>query len=321
MQKTHTRDSKYHLIVNLIKDISLLISTPEEETIRLINSSQDAYKRYTIKKKTGGERVIFQPSKATKAIQYSVINLLLRKLPIHDSAMAYRKGIPSPLKRNAELHSRFKYSIRIDFKDYFPSIKPADLVYYLKKNKLELNDVEFEYIKRTFFPRSYISPGLPIGAPGSPIISNIVMFELDEKIDQMSGLISPHFCYTRYADDIIFSSDTKGACADFLDKLPEVLSNNRHPKLTINKEKTLFMSTKNQRRITGLIITPDRKISLGRSYKRYIKSLAFRFLKNNLSAKELNMLKGHLAYIIDNDPPFFNSLVMKYGKDINELLK
>ena len=63
------------LLFTIYTKISQLVSIPEKEVLLIINGAQDAYKRYTIKKKNGGKRVIFQPSKATKKIQYSIINL------------------------------------------------------------------------------------------------------------------------------------------------------------------------------------------------------------------------------------------------------
>ncbi len=56
------------------------------------------------------------------------MQLLLNKLPIHKIAVAYRRGLKSPIKKTAEKHSVFRYTVNIDIKDFFPSIKPNDLL-------------------------------------------------------------------------------------------------------------------------------------------------------------------------------------------------
>jgi RNA-directed DNA polymerase len=307
--------------MELIKRISEVLAISESDIERMISESPTSYKKYSIPKKNGGSRKIFQPSKATKSLQYVIINLFLKSLKVHDSAKAYKKGFQSPLKTNAFLHKDFNYSVRVDFQDYFPSIKFVDLNYFLKKYNLNFTKKELGYINKIFFPEDYISKGLPIGAPGSPIISNIVMYELDEKISSMVQSLSKPSCYSRYSDDIIFSTNEKGKSKIFIKKLEQILEKCNSPKLKLNQSKTYFMSRKNIRKITGLIITPDQNISIGRDKKRYIRKLIYDYYKNNLEESKVICLKGYLAFILDNEPNFYNKLVLKYGNIVNLILK
>ncbi|TBT09895.1 RNA-directed DNA polymerase, partial [Vibrio parahaemolyticus] len=70
---------------------------------------------------------------------------------------------------------------------------------------------------------------LSIGAPSSPVISNLVMKELDQEII--------HFCeeksiaYSRYADDLTFSTNNIAYFSDLLPYIYELLSYTQSPKL------------------------------------------------------------------------------------------
>ncbi len=306
---------------NLINEISRFLCLPIEEIRSVVNKSPTLYKRYYINKKKGGKREIFHPAKSLKAIQYAFIHLYLLSLPIHKISIGYIKGLKSPLRMNAKLHSKFKYSVRIDFKDFFSSITSNDLVYYLKKYKLEFTYEDYKLIRKVIFPHSKISKGLPIGAPISPIVSNIVMYDLDNKIYNYSKELDPSSEVTRYVDDIVFSSNNLKFCKQFVKELKKILTDSATPKLSINQKKTMFMSKYDHREITGLVVTPDQKVSIGRAKKRYIKKMLFDCVNNNSSKDEKKYLSGYLAFILDVEPSFYNSLVLKYGVKVNQILK
>jgi len=301
--------------------ISEILNIPIDDVVHYINLAPNSYKMYHIPKKKGGYRKIFHPSKQSKAIQYVIINHLFKKLLVHESTMAYKKGFKSPIKNHVQLHSKFSFSIRIDFKDFFPSIKAIDLNPYLLKTFNYLNDQDIDDINNICFPKNHISAGLPIGAPASPIISNIVMYELDEEISKLAKKINPKSSYSRYADDLIFSSNRKEDCKVFFEELEAILIKTKSPSLRINKDKTLFMSRRNRRVITGLFITPNNTISIGRNKKRYIKKLAFDYIQGNLDEKGTNQLRGYLSFVMDTEPDFINRLVMKYGSELNKIYR
>lgn len=73
--------------------------------------------------------------------------------------------------------------------------------------------------------------------------------------------------------------------------------------------------------ITGLIVTPNGDVSIGRRNKRYIKKLLFDFSKSKISDKNKSYLKGYLSYIEDVEPDFLNSLSLKYGAALLEKIR
>jgi hypothetical protein len=291
----------------------------------LAAKAQSTYRHYKIPKKRGGERTIYHPSKTTKGLQYALMHLLKETLPPHECAKAFVRGLSSPLRKNAEAHAGLPYTLRIDFKDFFPSIRPDDLVAAIEGGttlaKRVLSAEEQTFLTQVLFVRYRDGLlGLPIGAPSSPMVSNAIMRSLDESIQTYA--LSHDFVYTRYADDLIFSTAAKGASKPFLDGLREIVGKSPHPKLTINEKKTLFMSRNSRRAITGLIISPDGTLSIGRSLKRRLRALVNDFQNGKLQEHDKHRLQGYLAFVLDVEPGFYNRLCQKYtGRVLEHALK
>ena len=100
--------------------ISSVLSLPLSEINEIIDKKcNNSYYIYKIEKKnSNGKRKIFHPSKKIKSIQYLLTNLIFNKIRIHDNAMAYVKGKKNPLRKNALKHSKFRYNIKVDFKNF-----------------------------------------------------------------------------------------------------------------------------------------------------------------------------------------------------------
>jgi len=308
--------------MGLLKEsIAIFAGISKEELEALVNKAQHTYKRYYIPKKSGGSRRIHHPSSETKLIQYILIDILLEKLSIHHLATGYRENVS--IKDNVNYHKDYEYSIRMDFRNFFPSIKFGDLKRILAKSGIEkkysLSDEDYELIKQTCFTKE--TNGLAVGAPCSPIISNSIMFDFDSELESRTKSLNPDSIFTRYADDIVFSTNKEGECEKFENLMEDIVEENESPDLEIHDGKTYYMSRANKKMITGLIVTPDGKISIGRDNKRYIKKLVFDYKNNQLSEEKTKYLTGYLSYILDVEPSFYNSLVQKYSAETMELIK
>ena len=215
-----------------------------------------------------------QPEKQLQVLQKilrtRILNNNEKMFPIHGLATAYKEG--TNIKENAEKHLGNQYILRLDFKKFFDSIIRANFLNYLKNRNLYpeyrdfICDIAF---KDDSTDNKNLS--LPIGASTSPIISNILLYCFDDHISKYCHSLD--VIYTRYADDLTFSHNEKtklqgieNQVRETLKKLP-YLSN-----LQINHEKTLHMLKKGRRKITGLYLTPEGKISIGRNKKNYIKN-------------------------------------------------
>lgn len=304
---------------SLIDIVAGYLGYTREETLQLSERAPKTYRRYTIPKKKGGRRTIHHPSKQTKALQYALMETFLSRLTIHSCAAAYRRNIGSPLLKNAILHAHYSYSVRVDFSDFFHSISPADLFNQVNNNGINLSTADKEFIKDCLFIRvPNERKGLAIGAPSSPIVSNIVMYSLDEQIRAITNVISNQAAYSRYADDIFFSINLRGGCQSFYHSLRELISNTNSPRLAINNRKTMFSSRASRRVVTGLFIRPDGGTSIGRRNKRYIRKLLFDLSQENISLEKHKYLSGYIAFILNVEPDLYNRLVLKYGDNLLE---
>lgn len=278
-----------------------------------------------IRKSTPGKfRIISRPSAELEILQRWLVLRFFEKMEIHDSAMAFRRG--RSILANAQIHAKSRYLVRIDFANFFPSIRYADLAFALSKSKKlahifsEYPDIG-EFIQRICFDSNL---KLPIGYVSSPIISNAVMFDFDVRLNDIVSANRENLGsarVTRYADDIVFSTDTKGGCMKFVELFRSLVQAWASPSLLINEDKTIFSSTSGGSAIvTGLRICNDSHITVTREYKDEIRLMLSLHTKKRLRLEDLSRLKGHLNYVRHVAPAFFSTLCAKYTSLIDELI-
>jgi hypothetical protein len=90
----------------------------------------------------------------------------------------------------------------------------------------------------------------------------------------------------------------------------------KSPQLTINPGKTVRVSKRDSRRITGLTISNDARVSLGRDRKRSIRASVHHYVTGRLAKEQQLELKGMLAYVNAVEPSFLARLRKKYGYDV-----
>jgi len=258
-------------------------------------------------------------------LQYALIDLYLSKIVVNKSAIAYKSKSPeqneNPIKYNAIKHAPFKYSIHLDFKDFFPSIKPDDfwakvqgieqLMSFSIEEKKQFNHIAFITFRGDTF--------LSIGAPSSPIISNIFMMQFDELMETFIHKSDINGVYTRYADDIWISSDNKFASQKCLNYVMDLLQK-EYPSQKLNEKKTYFCSRKGKRIITGLTVTPEGNVVIPNIKKRYIRSLIHNYTLQKTDDTTVKYIKGYISFIKDVEPSFLNSLLIKYCEKMYNLL-
>ena len=92
--------------------------------------------------------------------------------------------------------------------------------------------------------------------------------------------------------------------------------------ITLNEAKTIFTSKAHNRHVTGVTITTDGKLSIGRKKKKYLYSLVFKYTKGELTNEEILYAKGLMAYCIHIERNVITRLKKKYGAEvINQFLK
>ena len=297
--------------MNILEKISLDLKLDLTYVSRIANRSAFYYRRYTIPKKCGGVREIYQPSAELKTLQYWVTHNILCQLPIAEEvACAYNKG--NSIKKHAEKHQKSRFLFHTDISNFFPSIHLSHLAPILRSNKdiFDKLGLDLEESIKNIGKICFKSDSLCIGTVSSPIISNIIMYSFDVHMTEYCK--SKNYIYTRYADDIYISSN-HFISADIVSFVASNLSKNG---FLINNSKTKFYSTKYRRKITGLIITNDGKVSVGLQKRNEIKKMVYDKLIHNKG--DSLIILGHLAFLNDVDPQAYNDIIIKYSKYCNE---
>jgi hypothetical protein len=140
------------------------------------------------------------------------------------------------------------------------------------------------------------------------------MFRLDGQFFEKACSLG--VSYTRYADDITASAPTVELLVEFERYVRSTLKSCKSPKLKINEGKRGIYTSGQRRMVTGLILTPDGSVSIGRERKRKIAALLHLFGLGNLDADQLGYLKGMLGFSIANEPDFVTRMRRKYGNEI-----
>lgn len=306
--------------MNIVDYLSDLILMDRRELLKFSSTSPYRYKVYEIpKRNSNGKRTIAQPSKELKYIQRALLKFFDGVIPIHDSVFSYKKGIS--IKDNACCHVNYKYLLKMDFKDFFPSITPSILFNEFEKYKLYFNDDDKKLLSGLLFwkkNRKNDFLQLSIGAPTSPFISNFILYSFDKAISDICS--EKNVVYSRYADDITFSSNIKNVLFEFPKIVIELLYQLYNGNIKINKDKTVFSSRAHNRHVTGITLSNDGFLSIGREKKRKLSSCFHYYITRKLSKIEIDKLKGELAFAFYIEPDFKNRLMGKYGEKTLELL-
>ena len=291
--------------MSLVSRMSTDLQLPENFIMSVARSASYRYATYKIRKRRDGWREINHPSQELKALQRWLVFNEIGDFPVHDVAMAYRPG--RNVKKNALRHSDNRFLLRLDLQSFFPSISSTDVDAFLQNVRPDWSSDD-----RTYFTNLVCRyRSLTIGAPTSPSLSNTVCYEMDARIDCMVRI--QQVTYSRYADDMFFSAMNPGILGNVAERVEGVLGSLPYPsRLKLNVLKTHHSSRKNRRQVTGLIITTDGAVTIGRRKKREIRSRIHKY--KTLTPTDKRSLAGYLAYVQDVEPDFLNVLILKYGK-------
>jgi retron-type reverse transcriptase len=124
-------------------------------------------------------------------------------LPLLDQLYRVRKPVHGfvadrSVKTNALAHLRKHFVLNLDLKDFFPSITENRVVGVLKALDIDSS------VAAVIGYLCCVNGQLPQGAPTSPVLSNTICFRLHRKL--LAFAKDARCIYTRYADDITFSS-------------------------------------------------------------------------------------------------------------------
>lgn len=296
----------------LISSLSALSGMLERDVRLIVRTAPHRYKNYVIQKRNGGDRPISQPAKEVKLLQRIFEAEYLKGLPVHPAAMAYEKD--TSIRANADRHSPNGPILKLDFASFFPSIRVRDWLAYAAEQNILDDEEDRELAGRLLFHQAKKSPTLrlAIGAPTSPHLSNLLMYEFDRMMfEKAAGEV---VTYTRYADDLTFSAARTGYLQPIEKMVRLALREIKFPRLKLNDQKKVFATKKYRRMVTGIILTNDNRLSVGRERKKLIRSMIHHFQEGTLPPDSLPRLRGLLAFAHDVEPDFVLRMTIKYGR-------
>lgn len=231
------------------------------------------YIQFDIPKKNGVRTITLLPEGSSLYVLQRNFNkyyLNKQELPICVKGFVQGESYISYL----ESHIGAKYFVRMDIKDFFPSIT-SEIIKDTFSHLLSFDtDEEKEKILELISEICTYEGVLPQGVPTSPVISNIVMTRIDQRITKYCQILG--ITYTRYADDMLFSSNMFDFKTKkwFIKKIKYILAS-MHFKINYSKLKF----SENEISLNGYVVS-DTGIRLSRSRLMDIKK-AITFSKNN----------------------------------------
>lgn len=241
------------------------------------------YTNFDIKKRSGGTRTISAPTPDLKLLQRRLSKLL------QDSATEIRTGnkfgdnVSHGFKRgrsvvtNAAAHRRHRFVFNVDLKDFFGTINFGRVRgYFLKDQHFALKPRVATVVAQI----ACFDNKLPQGSPCSPVISNLIGNLLDVHLVKLA--LREGCTYTRYADDLTFSTNKKIFPARIAQLIgdhswqagPSLLKRIAASGFQLNNAKTRMQYRDSRQEVTGLVV--NRKINVRREYRHLTRALVNR---------------------------------------------
>ena len=299
-----------------LKDVALILGVQPKTISYLLYKLPEAekYHSFEIQKRNGDKRVINAPEPRLKMLQRRLANVLYdcaKGIEEHDPPrrpLAHGFVPGKSIFSNASVHKHRRYVLNLDLQDFFPSLNFGRIRgFFIKDKRFELN----EKVATVITQIACFKNELPQGSPCSPVISNLLGHLLDVRLARFA---KKNKCtYSRYVDDITFSTNLK----DFPTDLAEpITKNHSHWQLgaplieeinragfKVNNSKTRMQWRGSRQMTTGLIV--NEKVNIRSEYYRTARVICHKLFstgKYYISSPEkpvysLNKIEGILSHI------------------------
>lgn len=185
------------------EDIANLLEVPKGQLLHILfyaYPNEKKYLSFDIEKKNGGFRHIKAAKGGLRALQGKLAPILVSHYKPRNPVHGFLKG--RSIVTNAKQHKRKRYVFNVDLEDFYGSINFGRLRGLFRAKPFNMGEKAAASAQICTFENS-----LPQGAATSPVISNFITSELDRKLSSLARRYK--LTYTRYADDITFSSNNR----------------------------------------------------------------------------------------------------------------
>lgn len=275
----------------------LNVSRKQLSYVLYIKGINNLYTSFEIQKKNGGVRKINAPLKELKNIQNKLAEVLykhMKKKQKKDNiSHAYEKN--KSIITNAKIHRNKRLVLNIDLENFFESIHFGRVRGFFIKNNNFLLSTE---VATVIAQISCYEGKLPQGSPSSPIISNLICEILDYRLLKIAKKYKLE--YTRYADDLTFSTNDKKFLGLQTEFNKEISKEIIRAGFKINEKKNRLQYRDSRQVVTGLVV--NQKINVNRIYYKETRAMAHQLYKQgsfeiNGEPGNLNQLEGRFAFI------------------------
>lgn len=256
----------------------------------------EPYRVFRVAKRPLGDqprrfRTIVVPSPWLMSVQRWINHNVLELVDPHEASVGFSTG--DSLYEAAAVHCECQWLLKIDVRNFFESITEAQVyrvfegigyqplvAFELARICTRVGDPETRKNQERYKVRGVASSAItsystatmghvPQGAPTSPRIGNLVARDLDTAITALA--VSEGLRYTRYADDLIFSTKDKGRTrAEFIRIIGKVYGIIADNGFMPNTAKTVLSPPGARKVVLGVLV--DRGVpKLTKEYKAEIR--------------------------------------------------
>lgn len=327
------------LLCKSLEDLSRFFKI-SESTLRFYTygAPEKRYIQTSVLKKNGKYREIFVPNGALKKIHRQLYPILEELAFYSHVCHGFRKK--HSILTGASYHTNSSELLTIDIKDFFPTIHFGRIFGLFKAKPFAFSDRVARHLANLVCHQSK----LPQGAPTSPVLANMICYQLDKDLWKLCGSLNVR--YTRYADDLTFSVRKKYLPNAFVDQhgmaAKTICEKIENYGFNINHEKTRVKHVRDRQSVTGLVV--NQKVNVDRRYinrirgalnawekygydranDKYIEKYRLRSSRNSSPSYHLKYsLRGRISFvgqIRSRTDAIYLQLLNRLGKLDRELL-
>lgn len=243
-------------------------------------------------------RRIYAPNRQLSWVQNQIRHGLLLQIGVEDCVHGFVKARGTVTNATAHAGCRCRWLMNLDLKDFFPTIT-FPRIFGLYRRLFSFNDRVAASLARLTTFDNHLCQGFCT----SPDLANFVAWKLDRRL--MAAAEKMGITYTRYADDLTFSSSDNERSANGVRRLVTKIVEDEG--FHINEDKIAVMGIGRRQVVTGLVVS-DQGINLPRRTRRLLRSAIHHWRQQTPERRA--SIRGWLSYLHAVDPMLAKSFVL-----------